>query len=181
MIPDDTPGTRSTAASFDREITMSLSEVSAALLREQSLLEMLLFKLEEEHLLLSAGRTRWLAAATREVEAVLEEIRRCGLLRAALVEGAAPGLGLGQNPSLRELAEVAPVPWDELLVHHRASFLEITDEISAQANANKQLVHRGAAATQDLLERATRERTGGRTGSRIGGRNETSFLVDQAM
>ena len=39
---------------------MSLSEVSAALLHEQSLLEMLLFKLEEEHLLLAAGRTRWL-------------------------------------------------------------------------------------------------------------------------
>lgn len=156
---------------------MSLSEISTALMREQSLLEMLLFKLEEEHLLLSTGRTRWLAAATREIEAVLEEIRRCGLLRAALVEGAAPGLGLGQNPSLRELAEVAPVPWDDLLAHHRLAFLEIADEISAQASANKQLVHRGASATRDLLERVSRERSTGRSGSR----SENSFLVDQAM
>ena len=156
---------------------MSLADISTALVREQSLLEMLLFKLEEEHLLLSVGRTRWLAAATREVEAVLEEIRRTGLHRAALVEGAAPGLGLGRNPSLRELAANAPTPWDDLLIEHRNAFLAITDEISAQANANKQLVHRGAAATKELLDRAQRERTGGRPGTV----QETSFLVDQAL
>ena len=157
---------------------MSLSDISNALLKEQALLEMLLFKLEEEHLILAAGRTRWLAAATREVEAVLAEIRRCELLRATLVAGAAPGLGLGANPSLRDLAEAAPAPWDFVLDQHRRSFLEIADDIGAQANANKQLLNRGAAATKDLLERAARERAAGRAGARG---HETSFLVDQAL
>lgn len=157
---------------------VSLSDISAALLREQALLEMLLFKLEEEHLLLAAGRTRWLAAATREVEAVLSEIRRCELVRATLVAAEAPGLGLSVNPSLRELAEAAPEPWDYLFAQHRTSFLEIADEISAQASANKQLLARGAAATRDLLDRAARERTAGRPGARS---SENSFLVDQSL
>src|SRR4051812_39244560 len=44
---------------------MALTEVSNVLWRERELLEMLLFKLEEEQLLLTAGRTRWLPHATR--------------------------------------------------------------------------------------------------------------------
>lgn len=154
---------------------MSLSDISSALMREQSLLEMLLFKLEEEHLLLAAGRTRWLAAATREIEAVLGEIRRCELVRATLVEAEAPKLGLGRTPSLRELAEYSPEPWDHVFGQHRASFLAVADEISAQANNNKQLLARGSAATRDLLERAAQERS---STSRTG---ETAFLVDQSL
>jgi FlgN protein len=154
---------------------VSLSDISSALLREQALLEMLLFKLETEHLLLASGRSRWLPAATREIEAVLGEIRRSELVRATLVEAEAPKLGLGRNPSLRELAEFAPEPWDDVFSHHRTAFLEIADEISAQSIANKALATRGANATRELLDRAARERS---SGHRDG---ETSFLVDQAL
>ena len=45
---------------------MGLQEVSTTLWQERNLLELLLFKLEEEQLLLAAGRTRWLARATRD-------------------------------------------------------------------------------------------------------------------
>ena len=44
---------------------MSLSEVSNILWRERRLLELLVFKLEEEHLVLASGRTRWLLARER--------------------------------------------------------------------------------------------------------------------
>ena len=60
---------------------MGLREVSAILWRERHLLELLLFKLDEEQLVLAAGRTRWLPRATREVEMVLEEIRQTELER----------------------------------------------------------------------------------------------------
>jgi len=53
---------------------MGLSEVSSILWRERQLLELLLFKLEEEQLLLAAGRTRWLPHATREVDRVLAQL-----------------------------------------------------------------------------------------------------------
>ena len=54
---------------------MGLAEVSTVLWTERELLELLLFKLEEEQLVLASGRTRWLAHATREVEMVIEQIR----------------------------------------------------------------------------------------------------------
>ena len=154
---------------------MSLSDISAALLREQALLEMLLFKLESENLLLASGRSRWLPAASREIEAVLGEIRRCELVRATLVEAEAPKLGLGRNPSLREMAQFAPEPWDDVFTHHRTAFLEIADEISLQSSANKALAVRGSAATRELLDRATRERS---AGTRDG---EPAHLLDQVL
>ena len=40
---------------------MGLSEVSNILWRQRQLLELLLFKLEEEQLVLKSGSTRWLA------------------------------------------------------------------------------------------------------------------------
>ena len=52
---------------------MGANELSALLWRERELLELLTFKLEEEQLLLTAGRTRWIEHATREVEQVLVE------------------------------------------------------------------------------------------------------------
>jgi len=46
---------------------MAASELSAQLWKERELLELLLFKLEEEQLLLIAGKSRWISHATREV------------------------------------------------------------------------------------------------------------------
>src|SRR6476646_5015881 len=68
---------------------MSLSEVSNILWRERRLLDLLVFKLEEERFVLESGRMRWLTHATREVEKVLEEINRIELERAMAVAGAA--------------------------------------------------------------------------------------------
>jgi hypothetical protein len=54
---------------------MSLPDLAAVLWRQRDLLERLTYRLECEQLLLAAGRTRWLAVATSEVERVL---RSCG-------------------------------------------------------------------------------------------------------
>lgn len=130
---------------------MGLHEVSTALWQERHLLEMLLFKLEEEHLLLAGGRTRWLARATNEVEVVLARIREAELVRAMEVEHVAPSLRLGPGPTLSELAAVVPTPWDTMLGDHRDAFLELTAEIAQMAAANKELVSRGHRALQEVL------------------------------
>src|SRR6185312_11388804 len=83
----------------DEGRSMGVSEVSTILWRQRELLEMLLFKLEEEQLVLATGRTRWLARSAREVEVVLAEIRRTELLRAVEVESLATELGLQPGPS----------------------------------------------------------------------------------
>jgi hypothetical protein len=130
---------------------MSLTEVSSILWRERELLDLLLFKLEEEQLLLAAGRTRWLAHATREVEMVLGEMRRAELGRAVEVEAVATSLGLAPGASLRELAEAAPPPWGGILRDHRNAFLAATQEITALAKSNRDLLANGYRAAREAL------------------------------
>lgn len=130
---------------------MSLAGVSSTLWRERELLELLLFKLEEEQLVLASGRSRWLARSTKEVEMVLEEVRRAELLRAVQVDAAASELGLPPGPSLRELAEVADEPWKGLLLDHRQAFLTATAEITAMAESNRELLATGFRATREAL------------------------------
>ena len=130
---------------------MGLSELSNILWRERQLLELLLFKLEEEQLVLSAGRSRWLSHATREVEMVLEEIKQAELARSIEVDAVAAELGLEPGPSLRRLADAAPAPWKGLLEQHRRAFLTATQEILALAQVNRDLLTRGQRATREAL------------------------------
>src|SRR5437764_13217632 len=115
---------------------MGLREVSAILWRERHLLELLLFKLDEEQLVLAAGRTRWLARATREVEMVLEEIRQTELERSVEVSRVALEFDLTSSASLRQLADAAPEPWRGMLTEHRQAFLTLTEEVTALVQTN---------------------------------------------
>lgn len=130
---------------------MPLNRLSELLWQERNLLELLLFKLEEEQLLLTAGRTRWLPHATREVETVLEEIRAAEILRAAEAEAAAAELGIAADASLGALAAAAAAPWDELLRGHRDAFVSLTSQIASLADDNRELLAISHRATQETL------------------------------
>jgi hypothetical protein len=130
---------------------MSLTRLSNVLWREREMLEVLLFKLEEEQLLLAAGKSRWIPRATHEVEVVLEAISKAELLRATEVDAAAREMGLPPDASLRELAERAGDPWGDILREHREKFLEVTAAISELAEHNRELVTSGQRAAAAAL------------------------------
>ncbi len=130
---------------------MGLPEVSTVLWTERELLELLLFKLEEEQLVLASGRSRWLAHTTREVEMVLDQIRRTELLRAVAVDELAAELGLPAGPSLTALSQAAPPPWDDMLLDHRRAFLSLTDEISDLSRTNRELIGTAARSSREAL------------------------------
>lgn len=130
---------------------MGLAEVSDILWRERELLDVLLFKLEEEQLLLAAGKVRWLSRATREVELVLEQIKLTELTRSIEVDAVSASLGLQANPSLSSLADAAPAPWGDLFRSHRTAFLTLTQEISALAEANREFVSSAYHSAQETL------------------------------
>lgn len=130
---------------------MPLNNVSTILWRERQLLELLLFKLEEEQLLLAAGRARWLARAANEVEAVLEEIKTAELARSLEVDALAHELGLAPNASLGDLVAAAPAPWSGILADHRDAFMTMTQEILSVAGSNRELLNRGQRAVRDAL------------------------------
>lgn len=163
---------------------MGLREVSAILWRERHLLELLLFKLDEEQLVLAAGRTRWLPRATREVEMVLEEIRQTELDRAVEVSRLSLELGLPADASLRQLADSASEPWQGILVEHRQAFLSLTDEVTSLVQANRELLARGQKAVREVLASIGDGRVevgagyGGRPAGIEGGR---PFLIDEAL
>lgn len=160
---------------------MSLTEVSNILWRERQLLELLLFKLEEEQLLLAAGRSRWLAHATREVETVLAEIKRVELSRAVQVEALAVSLGLAPTASLRELAAAAPPPWNQVLEDHREAFLSATQEISALAQDNRELLSRGYQAARQVLTSLDDNRVETYSPAGLSTNRSTTRLVDEVI
>lgn len=128
-----------------------MEKLSQILWRERELLETLLFKLEEEQLVLAAGRTRWLARAAREVENVLETIRETEILRAVAADEVAAAHGLGHNPSLRALAGSVDEPWQSLLLDHHEAFTSLTHEITALADANRDLITTGYRSARETL------------------------------
>jgi hypothetical protein len=117
-------------------------------------LDLLIFKLEEEHLLLAAGKTKWIPFATKEVEQVLERLRESELQRTIESASVAHEWGLGDDATLRELAEAAPSPaWREILDSHLEALTTQAHEISRVRDVNLQHLRAAQRATQDTLSR----------------------------
>ena len=117
-----------------------MDKLSQILWRERDLLDTLLYRLEQEQLLLASGRSRWLMRAAQEVNDVLETIRETEILRSMAADEAAATLGLESNPSLRALAEAVDEPWHSILMDHHDAFTLATREIVSLADANRELI-----------------------------------------
>jgi hypothetical protein len=130
---------------------MGFSEVSTLLWREREALQLLLFKLVEEQLIVSAGHTRWLAQANDEIEAALDNLRGTEVLRAAEVDVIADELGLPAPPTLAELATLAPEPWGTLFGEHRQALLKLVAEVEGATGHNRALLAAGARAVRQTL------------------------------
>ena len=146
-----TAGTQPCVPHWKVTTRMGVNELSGVLWRERQLLELLLFKLEEEQLILTSGKTQWLNHATREVESVLDRIREAELGRALEADEAARAAGLEPGASLLELAAASPDPWNELLREHHAAFVDLTDQIHHLAESNRDLLATSHRATQETL------------------------------
>lgn len=128
-----------------------MEKLSQILWRERELLDTLLFKLEEEQMVLASGRTRWLARAAREIENVLRTLRETEILRSVAADEAAASLGLDHNPSLRALADAVDEPWHSLLLDHHEAFTTSTHEILTLADANRELITSGYRSARETL------------------------------
>ena len=130
---------------------MDYQHLSTLLWREQELLDLLLFKAEEKQYLILTGKTRWLPRIAHEIEVVLEQLRTLEVERSAATEMLAQRLGIGANPSLRQLSEAAPAPWNDLLAKHHEALLVAVTELRSLSDANRELVEGGLAAISDAL------------------------------
>ena len=128
-----------------------MEKLTWVLWRERELLEALLYRLELEELVMSTGRTRWLANAAHDVDQAAAALRDVEVMRAVAADEAAEAAGLAPNSSLGDLIAAAAEPWRSILTEHRDTFLALTDEIARVAQANRALIVAGLRATQDTL------------------------------
>ena len=131
--------------------SMGFAEVSTMLWRERDALQLLLFKLVEEQLVVSAGRTRWLAQANEEIEFALQQLRSTEVLRSAETDAIAEELGLSTPPTLAELEAAAPEPWATLYGEHRRALVALVAEIEQVTGENHRLLTAGARAVRETL------------------------------
>nr|WP_306422612.1 flagellar protein FlgN [Paenarthrobacter aurescens] len=126
--------------------------MSALLWRERELLDLLTFKLEEEQLLLTAGKSRWLPHGTREVEQVLDRVSKAGLARTVEIAAVAEQWGISPDCSLAELAAAAPdSAWAEVLTSHVTAMRQQTSAIKELRDANEQFLRAAVRSTQETL------------------------------
>lgn len=130
---------------------MSVNDLSSLLWRERELLEMLVFKLEEEQLLLTAGRSKWLHHATREVEQVLGHLRTAGIERTVEASLVALAWGLPEDSTLRQLAEGAGDAWRDVLLSHLTALTALTSQIADLRDTNLSYLRSASRATQETL------------------------------
>ena len=115
----------------------------ALLMREKTLVELLVFKLVAMRQLLLAGETRFLPWAAEEVERATESVRDAELERAVLVSGLAEDRGLVE-PTLSELVAAAPDPWRGLLESTHEELRRGASEVQDLRARNRRLAEVGA-------------------------------------
>ena len=130
---------------------MGASEVSTLLWRERQLLELLLFKLEEEQLVLAAARPHLLAPASAEVAQVLEQISECETEREEATRELADELGLDAPARLGQIVEATEEPWTGIFADHRRGLVTAVERIRTLAAGTKALLAARLAATSDAL------------------------------
>ena len=130
---------------------MRANELSALLWQERELLDLLIFKLTEEQLLLTAGRTRWLQHATSEVERVVQRLRTSGLARAIEVDSLAEEWNVrAANPTLNDIADAAPAgPWGDIFRAHLEAMTAQTAQIKELRDLNESFLRSAARSTQE--------------------------------
>lgn len=131
---------------------MGANELSALIWRERELLELVVFKLEVEQLLLTTGKTKWLHTATTEIEQVVESLREVGLARSVEVAAVAREWGASEDVTLRHLIENAPAgPWAEIFTDHLNGLTQLTQEIKVLRDTNEQMLRAASRSTQETL------------------------------
>lgn len=130
---------------------MGYSELSQLLSHEINLLETLLFKLEEEYLLVDNGRHHYLATADAEINAVVDDLKTLELRRALASAEVCNGLGIDTFSSLKEIVGIAQEPWDKVLGDLRLGLLLVSAKIAKVQNGLSGLLSQRIALVEDIL------------------------------
>jgi hypothetical protein len=114
-------------------------------------MELLLFKLQQEHLMLAAGQDRWLSHATAEVNLVMAELQQVSGGRTATAAGLAAQTGLGADATLAQLALAAPAEWQVMLGDQRDQLRELLQQVEQVGHTNREILASRLSVARDAL------------------------------
>jgi hypothetical protein len=129
-----------------------LAEFAAVLWQERELLEDLLYALVQQHVVLAAGESRWLARADAAVAGASHAVQGHEVFRAMEADAVVAVLGLAPSASLLEIAAAAGDPWSTVLLDHRSALRALTTEIEQATARNRDLLIAGERSTRAVLE-----------------------------
>ncbi|GAA1916996.1 hypothetical protein GCM10009775_06790 [Microbacterium aoyamense] len=131
---------------------MAAHDLSLHLTREREMLELLLFKLDVQQMLLATGRTRWVPQTAKEIERVIALMPPLALTRDTLVVSVAKEWGNPEAKTLRELIDVAPTDaWREVMDGHLTAMVDLAAEISELKKINEQRLRTAIRVTQETI------------------------------
>ncbi|MDL9977857.1 flagellar export chaperone FlgN [Microbacterium sp. ASV49] len=131
---------------------LSAHELSMQLMRERDLLELMLFKLEEQQMLLATGRNRWIKHAADELGRVAAAMPAAAMKRDGLAAAVAVEWGVPDGTTLRDLIDVAPTDaWREVLQGHLTVMTGLADEILEMKKINEQRLRTALRVTQETI------------------------------
>lgn len=131
---------------------MGLNALVVCLFEESEALEHLAFKLEQEQLVLVAGKPRLLARNSAEFEQAVTALAVVSRRRERLVAAAASELGLLPTTTLSALAAAAQDEDERrVLGDRRRAMREQVDRITELCAKNREILARNLAATTDAL------------------------------
>jgi hypothetical protein len=133
----------------------SFAALAHTLWRQQRLLELLLCRVEVQQLVLAAGRASWIERAATDRDEAGEALGEEELVRSIQLADLGNRLGLGTQPSLAELAEASPAPWDEIFRDHHRTFLDLVTKVRQTSKANHELAQRSLRTMGELLDGPT--------------------------
>ena len=129
--------------------TAGYTILSSTLWRLREVLDQLLFKAFETELVLGSGQARWLGHASRELDAALQEVRHVEVMRAVETIGIADQFELPSEITLARLVDLAPPPWDTILLEHRDALLSLSTDLHQVAAEFPVVVATAAAGPSD--------------------------------
>ncbi|BEP14244.1 hypothetical protein acdb102_25550 [Acidothermaceae bacterium B102] len=133
---------------------MTYNLLSSQIERETGLMELLLFKLQQEHLMLAAGQDRWLHHATAEVNLVMEQLHQATATRTATSMSLSVDAGLPANATLGQLSQSAATSapeWSSLLESQRQHLRDLLRQIEHVGRINREILASRLSVTRDAL------------------------------
>ena len=161
----------------------ALHELTRVLWQQRRLLERVQYHLKVQELILASGDDAMLALAVNDVEETLRAVAELEAARVELTQDIGLAIGLGANPSLEKLAEIADEPFATMLAEHRTAFLELAADITAVSLNGRAHLERGLALTRQLTATVLGDKGDGgydASGSVVPGSVERR-LVDRSM